>query len=228
MAYPTIRLLKSLRNRASHSHPQSKFKVKSRDLQQSNRVALSLYLDKIDIPSLINLGTTCTEKVSILEAVSNTGLDIICPIRSKTYDSNEPAWINPTLKNLIKERQEALAQDNLPLFRLLRNRVNRERKKCRDKYYKTKLAHLKECKPSIWWREVKKLSGMSSANRHSDDFTKSLQINIQSDKQNLANTINETFIKPMEEFSPLPADFELDVADFPSSEPLVVFTLSVN
>jgi hypothetical protein len=71
----------------------------------------------------------------MLETIINTGLDIIIPLRSKTIHSNEPPWINPALKDLIKRRQKALAHDNLPLFRLLRNRVNRERKTCRGKYY---------------------------------------------------------------------------------------------
>lgn len=144
-------------------------------------------------------------------------------MRTKIIHSNEPPWINHALKGLIKRRQKALAQENLPLFRLLRNRVNRERKTCRGKYYEAKIAHLKECKPSVWWKEVKKLSGMSSASRHSDDFAKSLHhINASSNKQDLANTINEAFIKPMKDFSPLPTDFEPDVADFPSSSSLVV------
>ena len=59
---------------------------------------------------------------------------------------------------------------------------------------------------------------MSSAYRHSDDFTKSLHhMEASSGKQNLANIINEAFIGPLNKFSPLPTDFELDMADFPSS-----------
>ena len=89
--------------------PQSKFKVKSRDLRRSNRLALNLYLKKVDIPALINTGTTCSEKVSILESIINIGLDIISPIRTKTIHSNEPPWINPTLKRLIRRRQTSLS-----------------------------------------------------------------------------------------------------------------------
>ena len=170
--------------------PQPRSKVRSRDLRPSNRLALSLYLQEVDVPALISTGNSCSEKVSIFETIVNTGLDIILPVRSKTIHSNEPPWINPALKDLIRQRQRALAQGNLPLFRLLRNRVNRERKSCRGKYYEAKVAHLKECKPSMWWKEVKKLSGISSASRGPDDFTKSLQhIDGASNKQDLANII---------------------------------------
>ena len=149
-------------------------------------------------------------------------------MRTKTIYCNEPPSINPTLKGLIGRRQKALSQENGPLFRFLRNCVNRERKTCRDIYYKAKIAHLKECKPSVWCKEVKKLSGTSSAYRHSDDFTMSLHhMEASSGKQNLANIINEAFIGPMNQFSPLPSDFELDMVDFPSSPLLVVSAPSV-
>ncbi|KAK2563987.1 hypothetical protein P5673_012191 [Acropora cervicornis] len=46
-------------------------------------------------------------------------------------------------------------------FGTLRNCVNRERKICRAKYYEAKVSNLKKCKPSVWWKEVKKLSGMT-------------------------------------------------------------------
>ena len=85
------------------------------------------------------------------------------PLRSKTIYSGEPSWINATLKDLMRRRQRALALGNFSGFRLFRNRLNRERKACRAKYYDAKVAHLKNCKPSVWWSEVKKLSGLSSA-----------------------------------------------------------------
>ena len=47
-------------------------------------------------------------------------------------------------------------------FKYLRNRVNRKRKSCRAKYYAKSVQHLKQCKPSAWWDEVKKLSGSKS------------------------------------------------------------------
>lgn len=84
--------------------PQPRFKVQSRDWRPINRLALSLYLKEVDVPTLISTGSTCSEKVSILETIVKTGLDIILPVRSKTIHSNEPTWINPVLKDLIRQR----------------------------------------------------------------------------------------------------------------------------
>ena len=65
---------------------QPGFTVKSSDLRPSNRLDLSSYLKEIDVPTLISIGNTCTEEVSILETIINMGL----AITSKTIHSNEP------------------------------------------------------------------------------------------------------------------------------------------
>ena len=70
--------------------------------------------------------------------------------------------MNSTLTSLIKKWQRAYSQGNIAEFIRLRNRVNRERKACRAKYYEASVQHLRQCKPSAWWKEVKRLSGMKS------------------------------------------------------------------
>ena len=110
------------------------------------------------------------------------------------------------------------------MFRFLRNRVNRERKFCRQRYYDSKVSQLKECKPSAWWNEVKKLSGMSSAVRDPDELMRSLQhISAASlSASDLANLINDTFLSPMQDFTPLSAEtFQLP-QDYSSAQPFAV------
>lgn len=110
------------------------------------------------------------------------------------------------------------------MFRFLRNRVNRERKICRWRYYDSKVSQLKECKPSAWWSGVKKLSGMSSAVRDSEELMRSLQ-HISEESLialDLANLINDTFLSPMQDFTPLSAEsFQLS-QDHSTEQPFVV------
>lgn len=110
--------------------------------------------------------------------------------------------MNDKLKNLIKRCQRALAKGNMDTFRTLRNCVNRERKICRAKYYEAKVSHLRECKPSVWWKEVKKLSSMSPASETRDDTSKLLQ-HLCFSPGDLANYINSAFLTPMQSFEPL-------------------------
>ncbi|XP_028405751.1 uncharacterized protein LOC114528321 [Dendronephthya gigantea] len=202
--------------------PEQRHTIKSRDLRPSNRAAMHTYLQNVNVKAQIGTVNTCTEKVSALESIVQVGMDFVLPLHSKTICSSEPPWINPKLKDLIKRRQRALAQGNLPSFRSLRNR---ERKVCRARYYNTKIAHLKDCKPSLWWREVKKLSGLSSSSKN--DFTKLVQhLDGTSDQTDLANKNNQAFLSPMSIFDPLPSDYELQ-QDNVSAAPYLVSSDSV-
>ena len=115
--------------------------------------------------------------------------------------------MNSTLKSLIKRCQHALAERNVVTFRLLRNRVNRKRKICRAKYYEAKISHLKEGKPSLWWKEVKKLSITIPVSETLNNTTKLLQHLGSQEKAELANTINDAFLSPMSDFASLPSNF---------------------
>ena len=105
--------------------------------------------------------------------------------------------------------------------------MNRERKVCRSKYYEAKVEHLKDCKPAKWWKEIKKLSDMSSASGRQNDVMNFLRfIEEVSSTSDLANIVNDAFILPMKIFSPLPHDFQLE-QDIPSSAPFVLSIHSV-
>jgi hypothetical protein len=170
---------------------------------------MRLYLEEVDISTLINSQRSCEDKEKLLELIINTGMDRLLPLKSKTIVTSEPPWINQSLKCLIRKRQKALDQEDEVLFRTLRNRVNCERKMCRAKYFKSKVEHLMECKPASWWKEVKKLSGMTTVNSSQTDLISTLQ-HIGCDQGEgtvsnsvLANVINEAFLAPMSHFAPL-------------------------
>ena len=96
-------------------------------------------------------------------------------------------------------------------FRRLRNEVNCQRKVGRANYYANSVRHLRQSKPSAWWNEVKRLSGMNVLDDNSEQIVKSLKPNEscnQAVKKDLANEINKTFITPMLKFEPLSMDRE--------------------
>jgi hypothetical protein len=81
--------------------------------------------------------------------------------KKKIIVTNEPPWMSHSLKKLIHSRQKAFTEGDLITFRSLRNQVNRERKRLRAKYYNAKVKQLRSCAPAIWWKEIKRLCGMS-------------------------------------------------------------------
>ena len=113
-----------------------------------------------------------------------------------------------TFKALIKRPQRALNLGDQEEFRRLRNRVNRERKSCRSKYYDRNIKHLKNCIPFQWWTEVNKLSGMSKGSGAKENIIKSLtrlnngDAGVTTDAD-LVNLVNDGFLSPMKDFQPL-------------------------
>ena len=169
---------------------------------------MRLYLEQVDVAAKIAAEESCERKVSMLQTILQTGLDIIFPLKSKTVYPNEPPWINSTLKKLIKKRQRALNQGDHAEFKLLRNRVNRERKMCRFKYYECRVQHLKECSPAGWWAEIKRLGGVTnSSGTKKNNVLKSIQHHLEGvsdlSPTDLANHVNTAFLAPTESFEPL-------------------------
>ena len=176
-----------------------------RDLRPSRRAAMGAFINDFDC-SILNQFQTCEEKLNYFQSVISTGMDILLPVKKSRIRNNEPPWMNHHLKSLIHKRQLALATGNKHQFNHLQNIVNRERKKCRSKFYESKVKLLKSTHPKQWWKSIKVLCGMnpvSSASTFSHLIAPSREPNSQSQSlPDLANTINQTFLSPMEHFQP--------------------------
>ena len=74
-----------------------------------------------------------------------------------------------------------------------------------------KVKHLKSCALATWWREVKRLCGMSEHISDRENTTAMLHNledipdSLSSSPENLANVINWAFLAPMINFNPLPS-----------------------
>ena len=127
-------------------------------------------------------------------------------VKSKVH-LNDPSWITPEFKTLIAKRQQAFMSGDLASFRHLRNTVNRERKALRERFFASKVKHLKNTKPSQWWGEVKRIAGMTPASG-SDNLRSLLHVeglDHHLPDRDVANAINSAFLDQMKSFSPLDA-----------------------
>ena len=132
------------------------------------------------------------------------------------------------VKTTDSPKGKAFALNDLDSFKKLRNQVNRERKSCRKRLYRNKVEHLKSCSPATWWKEIKKLSGVSSPVPSQED-TMSVLHNIDKESlpsdhttEQIANMINESFVTPMKAFNRLLPHLRLGNEDdnFPSLLPV--------
>ena len=88
----------------------------------------------------------------------------IMPERSVQVHRSDWPWLNPDLKQLIHKRQKVFSSMFTLLFKVVRNKVNRERKRCREIYYNGiyytgfTIRDLKNTHPRDLWLEVNPFS----------------------------------------------------------------------
>ena len=102
----------------------TKRSIITRDQRESYKVALSSYLEKVNIANLVKNKDTCDEKVQSMEEAIISGMDAIMSLKEKSISASEAPWMNNSLKHLIRRRQKALANNNLAEYNQLRNKVN--------------------------------------------------------------------------------------------------------
>ena len=195
--------------------------IKVRDKRPSNVASLGRFLLNIPWGNILSSQQSSDDKLILFTEIINYGLNTVMPERSVKVHENDRPWMTSTLKRLIVQRQKAFAAGNKSVFKLLRNKVNRERKRCRKVYYKNKVRNLQDSKPKDWWREVKQLSGQQSTR---PDLRSMIRFDVQDSDETLGNRINEAFISVMKDFPPLPDDFNLPTDN---DEPIIVSEITV-
>ena len=184
-----------------------------RDMRPSSKEAFGRFLSTIDW-SYLELFKSIDDKYNYFNTMILTGLNIIMPIKSIKLHINDVPWMTGHLKGLINRRQRALKENNQIQFRFYRNRVNRERKLAKSKYYEAKVKEIKDTEPKKWWSECKRLCGMSKPK--TDIVSKLLDESPTTyDKINLANDINSAFLEPQENYPKLSSTCKLDTNNYP-------------
>lgn len=171
---------------------------------------------------LLSPDLSCELKLRTLTDIINLGLNTIMPGRStKVYETDRP-WLSVHLKHLIARRQKAFASGNQYLFTILRNKVNRERKRCRRVYYENKVDGLRASRPRNWWKEVKQLCGSTKSTER--DLKSKLHKDLVYKDAVLAEKINQAFVSVMKDYSPLAVGAQVSADD---DNPIVVTEQSV-
>ena len=93
----------------------------------------------------------------------SNAVDLYLPKKRVRVCPNNKPWVTPKLTSLIRQRQNALSTlgKDSARFKDPRNRVQRECKTARVRFYSNKVSTLKESNVSSWWKEVKALSGLT-------------------------------------------------------------------
>ena len=130
----------------------------------------------------------------------------IMPERTiKVYPKDAP-WMSVKLKELIRMRQQAFhANKSGLMYKHYRNAVNKERKRCKAKYYASKVKDLKGVNPRQWWSEVNKLSGSKMQNSSLFSSLNVPEYNNLSPTE-VANSINHALLEPLQPYEPIDSE----------------------
>ena len=155
----------------------------------------------------------------------NAGFDTLMAIKEKKVHISDPSWITAEFKHLMKLCQRVFHNKHLDSYRHYRNLVNTERKKCRSRFFSSKIKHLKETKPSLWWKEVRQFSGMDTATR-AGKLLDRLQLDLMGidSPKTIANGINEALLNPLARDRTTSANETYDIDEESSNHSLVVLT----
>lgn len=129
-------------------------------------------------------------------------LDIIIPVTSCRINTNDKPWMTSRIKSLIAKRQRAWKLGNIPLRNYFRNKVAREIKFATKRYYQQNLEEAKSTKS--WWKGVKAISRQSKSK-----IPQKLTFGSQDlTGPDMADAINDLFLKVTEEYQPLECSTE--------------------
>ena len=88
------------------------------------------------------------------------------PVKKIVVHPNDAPWMTPRIKRLIRQKNRLYHSDPV-LYRAARNRVIREIKSAKKRFYPEKVHHLKQANSSQWFNKVKSLCGL---NKRSPSF----------------------------------------------------------
>ena len=131
-------------------------------------------------------------------------LDKCAPIEECVSKDNDRPWVNSYFKKLIVERDLAFRDNNLVLYRKLRNKVNRVRKSLQKQFFLDHIEHLKCDNPANWWKNIKKICRLNS--KVHDTFSNITFDGHVVDKEVLPEVINNFFTSVTSHITPLDSD----------------------
>jgi hypothetical protein len=156
---------------------------------------------------------TCQKKFEIFSELINTNIDKYLPLIRVERNSNDFPWVTDKFRYLIKQRQHYFHSGNDKMYRLFRNKVNRERKFMKQQYVNNTMSNLKTENPKNWWKCIKSLTGKSI---QGDPLQNLAQHEANGDMVSLCDKINNAFKDVSSHISPLPQNNELTQFTIPN------------
>ena len=142
-----------------------------------------------------------SEKCSLFIQTTLSKLDEVVPTKEIKIKDNDKPWMTPQIKAVIIERERAFVKKNKPLWRNLRNKVNKLIISAKNRYYNTRVSHLKSTNPADWYKQIKIITKRN--NTSPEIAVPGVELNDNDYCDKTADAINKHFISIASELAPL-------------------------
>lgn len=143
---------------------------------------------------------SCGEQFDHFQTTVQNLLNTHMPLQTVTRVTKHKPWVTQQFEDLVSKRQWSYHNDKAK-FRYYKARVKNASRFLRRRFYKTKVAELKESNPRKWWKQTKTLLGQ---NKGSDDPLNALAVERHDgDARKLADEINSFYQSVTKDLPPL-------------------------
>ena len=138
------------------------------------------------------------------------------PVRTTKLHVNDKPWMTPSIKSLIRQRQDAFHNKNTRTWKYLRNKIVRAISTAKREHYCIKVKRLKVSNPAAWYREIKIIT---NSNKESKPIkVPGIETNNLFD---IANSINNQFASVASDLPPINVEELPAYRPLPASVPII-------
>lgn len=186
-----------------------------RNINHQNRARFTQALSEIRWECLFR-AQTCAEQYQILEVTIKTLMDEYLPLKLGKRCSTDRPWITGHFRDLVSKRQRAFNRNDMMLFRLYRNRVNREAKRLRKTHYEHRLNSI--CANSgRWWSDIREITGRTNTGCSLQGLANRV---CEGSMEALADNINSHLWSVTRDFTPITINDDFTIShDIPNHVP---------
>ena len=148
---------------------------------------------------------TCKEQFEYFDNIMSGYIDNSFPYKTVTIHNKDKPWVTEKFKTLICDRQRALNSGDRPLYNKLRNRINRDNRNLRKRFYSEKIDSLTASDNKQWWKHIKYITGMSKSSSNQPMVSLANETS-QGDLSKLAEQIIEFYTSVSQDLPPITED----------------------
>ena len=136
-------------------------KVEVRPIKESSLESFGEWLRTYQWESTMSM-YSLNEKLEHFTKIVHDKIEHHFPKRTVKFHAEDKPFITGKVKNLIIQRNRAFSNIDKQLYKVLRNKVTKEIKREKRRFYNKKIKPLRSSDSKSWWNAIKKVCGINN------------------------------------------------------------------